>query len=201
MLKVGITGGIGSGKSLVCKIIESIGYPVFYSDDSAKLIIADDPNVRVALISRYGNEIYSENELNRVLLSSKIFENECERSFVNELIHPKVREAFNNFANFHTKSIVFNEAAILFETGSYKHFDRTILITAPQDIRIARVIKRDNCTKKSVLKRMNSQWTDEKKQVLAHSIIINDGTQALLIQIEQLIADLEKINQDSSTSS
>jgi len=192
MLKIGITGGIGSGKSLVCKILASIGYPVFYSDDAAKLIIANDPEVKSALTSRYGQDIFSGGELNRALLSSKIFENNDERTFVNQLIHPRVRDAFEKFANSSTKSFVFNEAAILFETGSYKHFDRTILITAPQDTRIDRVMKRDNCTKDSVLIRINSQWTDEKKEALANGIIINDGAQPLLAQIEKTLSDLER---------
>lgn len=194
MLKIGITGGIGSGKSLVCKILESIGYPVFYSDDISKSITINNQEVRSALILRYGDNIYQGQQLNRSLLSQKIFENPNERLFVNELIHPKVREAFDQFASSSSKPFVFNEAAILFETGSYKHFDRTILVTAPEDTRIERVMKRDHCNKEAVVKRIDSQWKDERKIKLADGVIVNDGKHQLLIQIEKLLIDL--VNQD-----
>ena len=190
MLKVGITGGIGSGKSLVCRILESLGYSVFYSDKESKLIKINDQEVRSALIARYGHEVYNEYGVNKKLLSEQIFKNPDERLFVNSLIHPKVREAFEKFAGKSAKPLVFNEAAILFETGSYKSFDRTILVTAPEEIRIDRVIQRDNFTRASVQSRIDSQWKDEEKSELADGIIINDGVQPLIYQLENLVTEL-----------
>ncbi|MDB2657310.1 dephospho-CoA kinase, partial [Crocinitomicaceae bacterium] len=144
MLKIGITGGIGSGKSMVGKILESMGYPVFYSDDQAKLLADRNPEIRHDLIDLFGPEVYNEAGLNRPFLAEKIFGDETLRQQVNQIIHPRVREAFDQFADNHASPFVFNEAAILIETGAHKNFDALVLVTAPEEIRIQRVQARDN---------------------------------------------------------
>lgn len=190
MLKIGITGGIGSGKSVVSKIIESIGYPVFNSDLEAKNIINSNERVRNELIQIFGPSIYTSTGLNRQLLAQKIFSDPALRDKVNEIVHPRVREAFEKFCLNSTKNLVFNEAAILIETGSYKQFDKLIVVTAPKEVRIDRVVKRDHVTKEDVLARMSNQWDDEKKVQFADVIINNDGSEPLLIQIENCIDQL-----------
>ncbi|MFT5778822.1 MAG: dephospho-CoA kinase [Crocinitomicaceae bacterium] len=190
MLKIGITGGIGSGKSLIGKILESLEYPVFYSDVQAKDITNNNEEVRTELIKHFGDEVFMDGTLNRQFLAEKIFSNSDERIFVNNLIHPKVREAYQYFAQSSKSPFVFNEAAILFETGSYKQFDKTILVTAPDSVRIERVMDRDHCSAEDVKQRMSNQWDDVKKIPLADFVIVNDGTKPLIDQVEKILKQL-----------
>jgi dephospho-CoA kinase len=190
MLKIGITGGIGSGKSIVGKILEALHYPVFYSDSEAKNITHTNEEIRSALISRFGDTVYLDGVLNRAFLAEKIFADPEERIFVNNLIHPRVREAFEHFAIASESELVFNEAAILFETGSYKQFDKTILVTAPIAVRIERVMERDKCSAEEVQQRMKNQWDDEQKISLADFVIVNDGVKPLIEQIEEALSKL-----------
>ncbi|MDB3906173.1 dephospho-CoA kinase [Crocinitomicaceae bacterium] len=191
MLKIGITGGIGSGKSMVGKILESMGYPVFYSDDQAKLLADRNPEIRHDLIDLFGPEVYNEAGLNRPFLAEKIFGDETLRQQVNQIIHPRVREAFDQFADNHASPFVFNEAAILIETGAHKNFDALVLVTAPEEIRIQRVQARDNTDTTSIKQRMKKQWTDDEKRPHADYEIINDGEQPVLEQLEKLIFYLQ----------
>ena len=191
MLKVGITGGIGSGKSMVGKILESMGSPVFYSDDQAKLLSDTDPNIRKDLTQLFGPEVYRETGLNRPFLAEKIFGNEVLRQQVNQIIHPRVRQAFNDFAANQDSPYVFNEAAILIETGAHESFDSMVLVTAPEDIRIERIQARDSADVASIKQRMGKQWTDDQKRPYADYEIINDGKNPLLEQVEKLIFNLQ----------
>jgi dephospho-CoA kinase len=190
-LKVGITGGIGSGKTMVCRILETMGYPVFYSDNEAKRIMSHHPQVRDFLIQHVGEEAYGTEGLNRALLAEKLFSNPQLLSQVNELVHPLVRQAFDEFAAAHAeRALVFNEAAILFETGAYKRFDAVVLITADEEIRIQRVMKRDQLTEIEVRNRMKRQWSDNEKMNLTNFVIENNEHTPLLIQVEQVIAKI-----------
>ena len=186
-LKIGVTGGIGSGKTTVCKLIEKMGFPVFYADVEAKNLMRFNKNIVDGLIRLFGEAAYEGNELNRTHLAQIVFNNPSLLNELNEIIHPEVRIAFNDFAlkNEHRK-LVFNEAAILFETGAYKNFDATILVTASLDNKILRVGERDQIPQEKILERMNNQWPDEKKIPLATYIIQNDH-QALQPQIENII--------------
>lgn len=190
MLKVGITGGIGSGKSLVSQVIQSLGYPVFNSDLAAKAIANEDPVVVKELTNLFGNEVYTSNGLNRSFLAQKIFNDESLRQQVNAIIHPRVRAAFDNFCGTSTSPFVFNEAAILIETGAFQKMDRLVLVTAPEDVRIHRVMLRDATSKEEVVQRISKQWIDADKRKFADFEIVNDGTQALLRQIEEMLAYL-----------
>jgi dephospho-CoA kinase len=188
--KIGITGGIGAGKSLVSKIIEAMGYPVFNSDEEAKKIVNFYPEVKSELIELFGISIYGDNEINRKKLAELIFNNPPMREKVNQIIHPRVRGAFNDFSSNSNSKLVFNEAAILFETGAYKQFGATILITSPKDLRIKRLLKRDNSTIQEIESRMKSQWTENQKMELANYVIQNNEQQPLILQIEKIISEL-----------
>ncbi len=191
MLKVGITGGIGSGKSMVGKILETMGCPVFYSDDQAKQLSDTDPKIREDLINLFGPEVYTESGLNRPFLAERIFGNEELRQQVNQIIHPRVREAFDEFSRNQSSPYVFNEAAILIETGAHESFDSMVLVSAPEDIRIKRILERDNADVESIKQRISKQWTDDQKRPHADYEIINDGEKPLLEQVEKLIYHLQ----------
>lgn len=187
--KIGITGGIGSGKSIVSKIIETMGYPVFNSDFEAKKIANSHPEVKSELIELFGESIYMDNELNRKMLAGLIFSDLSLRGKVNAIIHPKVREEFNNRASTSKSNLIFNEAAILFETGAYKQLDATVLITAPKELRIRRVLGRDKVSLEEIENRIASQWSDEKKSQFTNYIINNDEVEPLIVQVEKVISE------------
>lgn len=188
MIDIGITGGIGSGKSFICAILQKMGYPVYFSDLESKKISDTNLAIRVALIDLFGDNIYDNNKLNRPLLASKIFESNSDdlRLKVNSIIHPHVRAGYQNWKNEQNSSFVFNEAAILFETGAYKNFDKTILVTAPEELRIKRVMDRDSVSKQDVEARIAKQLSDTEKIKLADFVIYNDG-RPVLEQIEEII--------------
>lgn len=190
MKKIGLTGGIGSGKSFIAGILQKMGYPVFFSDDFAKNIYDTDASVKETIIGYFGAQLYVEGQLDRTKLAQLIFENEENRLFVNQLVHPKVRQAFSDWAAKQDASIVFNEAAILFETGAYKNFDATILVTAPIELRVQRVMARDHSSKEEVLARMSKQWSDEQKIALTNFVIMNDEEMPILEQIEKILSNL-----------
>ncbi len=187
MKRIGITGGIGAGKSLVAEIIKAMGYPVYNSDERAKELTESNPKIKEGLIHLFGEEIYQNDKLNKFALAQAIFSDESLREKVNALIHPIVREDFNLWALAQNNYLVFNESAILFETGSFKNFDAIILVYAPTELRIKRIMKRDNCSENEVLKRMNSQFSDEDKYQLTEFRVLNDEQTPLLEQVEQII--------------
>jgi dephospho-CoA kinase len=190
MKKIGITGGIGSGKSIIGKIISIMGFPVFYSDIEAKRIMLSDEKVTSQIKSIFGYEAYINNDLNRNFLAEKIFSQPELKNQINAIVHPAVRQAFDDFAQNQQKPFVFNEAAILFETGSYKSFDATILVVADEELRIKRVQERDYVPVKSILDRMRNQWSDEKKKPLADFIIENNEGSLLVPQVEKILTEL-----------
>lgn len=190
MKSVGITGGIGSGKSYIARIIEKMGYPIYYADIEAKKLMNNHPLIQKSLIDLFGSDIYFKGELNKDKLAGHIFQDENARLLVNQLVHPLVREAFSIWSSKQNSSLVFNEAAILYETGTYKQYHEIILVTAPLHERISRVTKRDKVSKEQVLDRIDAQWSDDRKLGLGPFEIINDGKQPLLIQIEEVIQQL-----------
>ena len=190
MKRIGITGGIGAGKSLVAEIIKAMGYPVYNSDERAKELTDSNPKIKAGLIHLFGIEIYQNDKLNKFALAQAIFSDESLRENVNALIHPIVREDYNLWALAQNNSLVFNESAILFETGFFKNFDAIILVYAPKELRIKRIMKRDNCSENEVLKRMNSQFSDEEKYQLTEFRVLNDEQTPLLVQVEKIILNL-----------
>jgi len=190
MKRIGLTGGIGSGKSYVATILERMGFPVYYSDERAKQLANEHPEIQQGLIVLFGTSIYEEGELNRKLLAEHIFSNDQNRQKVNALIHPIVRADFTDWVNKQKADLVFNEAAILFETGASRQFDAMILVTAPEKDRIERVMLRENCTEEEVMSRIRKQWPDAEKRKLTPFVIENDGQMPLLKQIEAVLSDL-----------
>lgn len=188
---IGLTGGIGAGKSVIGRILESFGFPVYYSDFEAKKLMNTDPIIREELSKLLDEEIYKSGQLDRERLAKIIFSSAGLRDEVNHLIHPRVREHFNLFCEENSmKKLIFNEAAILFETGAYENFDKNILVIAPDELRIKRVMKRDNISEQEVKNRINAQWSDARKKKLADHIIVNDGKTALLDQVEKIVDQL-----------
>ena len=191
MLQIGLSGGIGSGKSTIAMVLEKMGYPVFYSDQVAKRLYDEHPMLQKHLVDLLGPEVYRDGQLNKQFLSEQLFSNAELKAQVSALVHPIVRSTFENWAQQQTSDLVFNEAAILFETGAYLQFAATILVMAPLETRIERVQKRDSISREEVLKRIANQWTDSQKMALTPYHIVNDG-RPLLIQLEQLIAELRQ---------
>ncbi len=191
MKRIGITGGIGSGKSFIATIIERMGYPVYYSDVRSKELTNIHPVIRQGLIDLVGENVYFGGELDKKVLATAIFSNDELRLKVNQLIHPIVRQDFEDWAKAQTSDLIFNEAAILFETGAYRNFDATILVYAPEELRLKRVLKRDIFTKEEVLARMNNQMNDNEKRKMTSLQILNDGESPLLKQIEGVIESLK----------
>lgn len=190
MKKIGLTGGIGSGKSMVGRILEAMNYPVFYSDIRSKELSNTDPEIRENLIRLVGTDVYLNGEINRPFLANKIFNNDSLREQVNAIIHPRVREYFQQWANNQDAPFVFNEAAILFETGAYKSMDLNVLVTAPEELKIKRVMDRDHVSHQQVIERMTKQMDDSTKLPLADFVLINDERTPLLAQIESLLDGL-----------
>jgi dephospho-CoA kinase len=191
MLQIGLSGGIGSGKSTIAMVLEKMGYPVFYSDQVAKRLYDEHPLLQKQLVDLLGPEVYRDGQLNKQFLSEQLFSNAELKAQVSALVHPIVRSAFENWAQQQTSDLVFNEAAILFETGAYLQFAATILVMAPLETRIERVQKRDSLSREDVLKRIANQWTDAQKMALTPYHIVNDG-RPLLFQLELLIAELRQ---------
>ncbi|MHB1178993.1 MAG: dephospho-CoA kinase [Daejeonella sp.] len=185
MFKIGITGGIGSGKTTVCKIYEVLGIPVFYADDAAKTIMHTDALLKMDIIKVFGEQSYSkEGELNRKYLSLIVFNNEQELNKLNALVHPAVFKAFEIWVSEQTEApYVIKEAALLFESESHKMCDQTVLVRSPEALRIRRILERDGISLAEVRLRMKRQLTDEKKQELADYVILNDERNLLIPQV------------------
>jgi dephospho-CoA kinase len=171
---VGITGGIGSGKTTVAKMFAEFGAPVYYADAEAKELTATSPEIREDLIALLGAATFKDGVLDRKYMANKIFNDKELLAKANAIIHPRVAEHFKQWVEAQKFPYVLKEAAILFESGSYKDCDITILVTAPEEVRIQRVMKRDNTTRDEVVARMKNQWSDAKKRELADYIIENE---------------------------
>ena len=190
MIQIGLTGGIGAGKTSVAKVLEHMGYPVFYSDLEAKNLYDAHPILKEQMIALFGKELYQNGHFQKNILAQQLFQNPILKEKVSELLHPLVRAAFQQWASQQHTNMVFNEAAILFETGAYQQFTATILVVAPEDLRIQRVISRDQLTDQEVRNRINQQWTDAQKKVLTPYVIENDG-RPLLYQIEATLDQIK----------
>jgi len=191
MIKVGLTGGIGSGKSLIAKVFKILGIPVFEADLASRAIFAGNPQIRQIIIDLFGENLYSDKELNRSALAAILFKDPKALDQINKLVHPLVIEEFNQWCGQQKDSpYVIHEAAILFETGYYGLLDRNILVVSPAETRISRILKRDNTTRENILARMDNQWPDERKIPLADHIINNDDKTPVLPVILQINKNL-----------
>lgn len=187
---VGVTGGIGSGKTFVCNLFAEKGVPIYITDIEAKRIMNLNAEVKNEIINLFGSQAYINEVLNRTYISKLVFENKQLLNQLNAIVHPAVAQDFENWYIKNQKKLVIKESAILFETGAYKKCDATILVTAPMEVRIKRVMKRDNIAKDLVEKRINNQWNDEKKMQLADYIIENFDKQNTIKQVNKLFLKL-----------
>ena len=188
MLKVGITGGIGSGKSIITNVFRNLGVPVYNSDNVAKKIINTDLNLKKQLINNFGESIYLPNgKINRSLLSKIIFSDRKALEKVNSLVHPAVKQHFIKWMEMkHEYSYILKEAAILFESGTYKNLDAVVTVYSPVNLRISRVVKRNGISREQVISKINNQLSDEEKMKRSDYIIYNDDRLLVVPQVLKL---------------
>lgn len=194
MLSIGISGGIGSGKTLVCTIFKILGISVYNSDLEAKRIMETNVQVKKEIINLLGEESYLNNlTLNRKFIAEKIFNHTELLSEINQIVHPAVREDAEIWSKKipQDNSYFLRESAILFETGIYKQLDYNILVIAPKEIRIHRIKDRDKLSEVDIAIRMNQQWSDEQKLPLTDFVVINDGKTFLIPQILKIHKSLK----------
>lgn len=189
-LKIGITGGIGSGKSTIAHLIERMGYPVFYADREAKDIINHQPNIRAALIELLGREAFIGNEFNRPYVAAIVFKDSTRLAQLNTIVHPAVLTAFEHWCKMQKSRLVFLESAILFESGWESHFDYIINVDAPVETRIKRVMKRDAISEQQIRARMTNQLSDSQRRTKAHFTIDNGDNKLLLQQLLKILKEL-----------
>ncbi len=190
MKRIGLTGGIGSGKSFVASVIEIMGFPVYDSDRHAKYLMQNDLGLRKKLVVEFGSSIYTDDCLNRQYLSSLVFNKPDRLNKLNQLVHPAVKADFLIWADKQHSPMVFLESAILFESEFSLLMDKIVVVTAPMEIRIDRIIQRDGMTKGAVLQRLKTQWSDEKKISMADYVIENDDKHSIIEQVAKIVRDL-----------
>ncbi len=200
MLKVGITGGIGSGKSTVCNILRNLGVPIFYSDVEGRAVLNEDRSLIAHVIKNFGKDMYDNHgQLDRKRMASLVFNNPNALEKLTALVHPKVNKRFDEWVLQHErKPYVVKEAAILFESGSYHDLDKIINVSAPKEVRKQRVVKRDASSIEDVERRMRFQYTDEERNRLADFIILNENREDLLPQVMELHEFFLNENQNST---
>lgn len=194
MRKVGITGGIGSGKTTVCKIFETLGIPIYYADDRAKWLMVNSPALQTGIINLFGKESYDEaGQLNRAYIGGIAFKHPKKLQKLNALVHPAV---FVDGENWQQEQLAqqfpytLKEAALLYESGSHKFLDKMIVVTAPEEMRIERVMKRDGLDREAVQDRIARQMPEAEKVAQADYIITNDGQQLLIPQVLEIHQEL-----------
>ena len=195
MLKIGLTGGIGSGKTMVSKIFAEKGYKIFNSDEIAKMIIKNDYSVKNSIINFFGTNSYISDDLNSRYISEIIYSDKVKLNYLNSLVHPMVFHQFEKFLKSNLNSKILVESAILFESNFYKMLDDNILLISPKADRISRIIKRDNINRIEIEKIMSAQWTDKKKINLATYVIENINFAETSMQILSLISKIESLSE------
>ena len=194
-IKLGITGGIGSGKSVVSRLFEVLNIPIYISDDRAKKLTLTHPTIQQELSKLLGTDIYINGELNKPLLSSYLFANAENAIRINQIIHPVVKEDFKQWSAAHASfPIIGMESAILIESGFADTVDHIVMVYAPLDVRLKRAVIRDNASEEQILRRIKAQMDDEEKKLHADYTILNDGEIPLIPQVLELISSLSQNN-------
>ena len=190
---IGLTGGIGSGKTTIARYIESKGIPVYIADVEAKKVM-EEPEIINAIQTAFGTEIVKNSTVNRAKLSKIVFNNPEKLSLLNGIVHPAVKEHFKEWLKVHQDApFVVKETAILFETGGNKECYQTILVTAPLEKRIERVMERDKVSKEQVLDRMKNQWTDDQRKEYSDFVIENETITSAKEQVDEILKILKII--------
>ncbi len=194
MLKIGITGGIGAGKSTVSRVISSLGYPVYDSDQRAKWLMSNSDLLKDEIIKLFGKKAFLNNELNRTFISNIVFKKPVLLEELNQLVHPKVASDYNLWVNENKKAaLIFKEAAILIESGAYLEMDKIIVVVCSIEERINRVLSRDKITAGEIKKRMNAQLSDKERIEMADYVIDNSaGEKKLEENIKGIIGKILK---------
>ncbi len=183
-MKIAITGGIGSGKSFVCRLLEQRGFTVYDSDQAAKRLIRTSPDIREKLTALIGPDTYQDAQLNKAVVTRFLLQSEENAKAINDIVHPAV------FQDFADSGAEWMECAILFESGMNRLVDQVVVVTAPEEVRIQRVMQRDGISRDKVIEWMGRQWPQDEVVRRADYEIVNDGQQALDIQIDQLLERL-----------
>lgn len=195
MLKVGLTGGIGSGKTTLSKVFADKNFKIFNSDDIAKNIIKTDIEIKKSIINFFGSKSFNGSDFNSIYISEVIFSDPKKLDLLNSIVHPKVFEKFKKFVKKNLKSKILVESAILFESNFYKLMDYNILLKSPKIERINRIINRNNLSRKKIEKIMNVQWSDKKKTNLATFVIENTNISKTKTEILSLINKIESLSE------
>lgn len=194
-IKIGITGGIGSGKSVVSRLLEVMDIPVYVSDVETKQLMLTDGQIREGLTGLLGSEVYQEGKLNKSLLASFVFASPENAALVNGIVHPRVKEDFRSWAQQHAACpCVGMESAILLEAGFRNEVDVVVMVYAPLDVRIRRAMQRDAASRMQIEQRIRCQMDDEEKRRQADFVIVNDDEVPLIPQVLELITSLSKNN-------
>jgi dephospho-CoA kinase len=186
MLRIGITGGIGSGKSTVAGIFSVLGIPVYNSDDASKRLMAEDENLKRNIIASFGESSYVNGMLNRKYLAAQVFENSKKLALLNSLVHPATINDARQWMEKQKSVYVIKEAALIFESGSNEFLDFVIGVQSPRELRIERALKRDNVTREEIEARMKLQMDEDEKMKRCNFIIVNDEQQMLIPQVLSL---------------
>ena len=186
MLKIGLTGGIGSGKSTVAAIFEVLGIPVYRADDASKRLLQDDPELRASVIQHFGAAVYPNGILNRKYLADRVFSDPHQLAILNNLVHPATIRDAREWMAQQTAPYVIKEAALIFETGSDEDLDKVIGVYSPAALRVRRVMERDGVTREEVISRMNRQISETVKMRLCDYVINNDGQEMVIPQVLKL---------------
>lgn len=188
MLKIGITGGIGSGKTTVCKVFELLGVPVYYADDASKKLLTSDPEIKHQVVAVFGETVLDEQQfISRKKVAALVFANGEQLKKLNAIMHPAVGRHFESWLNAQEQyPYILKEAAIMFESGADKQMDKVMTVSAPEEIRIARVMKRDRVTREEVLRRIHAQLSEEARITRSQYVIVNDEKELVIPQVMQL---------------
>jgi dephospho-CoA kinase len=192
MLKVGVTGGIGSGKTTVAKIFETLGVPVYYADEAARHLMNTDPGIREAIIEHFGSNSYNEGQLNRKYVASIVFNDKEKLELLNSITHPATISHASEWIKQQNTPYIIKEAALMFESDAYLSMDKVIGVHSPLDLRIERTMQRDHVTREEVLKRINRQMDEVEKMKRCDFVLINDEKQLLIPQVIALHEEFMK---------
>lgn len=198
MLHIGLTGGIGSGKSTIAKVFETLGIPVYYADDASKKLMNEDKELKKQIIRHFGDASYTDNQLNRSYIASVVFADKTKLELLNSLVHPATIRDAKRWMNEQNTPYAIKEAALIFESGSAEGLDYIIGVFAPQALRIKRTMDRDNVTREAVINRMQNQVDEAMKMRLCDFVIYNDEQQLVIPQVLKLHElFLQKIKKES----